>query len=297
VGNEKAGFRPREAAGPGKLAIVRIPCRIQDDRTYSPGIETKNTYRSSRRCSQTARRLGAHAGDHLRRPFGTWHNRSIFKILLDNKMELDQAGATLKDIRKKVKHGSQLHDKKEKKMRNDSFQRVARKLIKERLQPFDSVERIRRLIKRWKLKDPPGRVAQRIANNMMVVQRICRPCAAGMFFRTLWNGWPTSARMRSMQGAATTGGCLLGCQNGEDRIEHYLVCEQMWQELQKIPPQGIGLSTARRTRESMLLAERGLDTADIAKIANACYAIARTVHCVRTHGRVKNVAHILRMFL
>ena len=152
-------------------------------------------------------------------------------------------------------------------------------------------------MKRWRLKDPPAHVAQRIANNMITVRRLCRPCVAGMFFRTLWNGWPTSARMRSMPDAATTRGCLLGCQHGEDRIEHYLVCEQMWHELQKNPPQGIALSIERRTRESMLLAERGLVPADIVKIANACYAIARTVHCVRLHGQVANVAHILRMFL
>jgi hypothetical protein len=231
--------------------------------------------------------------EYLRRPFGVWHSKSFFKILLDNKTELERNGATTECIHKAAKKAHRFGKKKEK----NAFQKVARKVIKARCQPFDAEDRIRTKIRRWGLKGPPAHVARRIANNLKIVGRRCRPCVAGMFFRTLWNGWPTTARMRSMKGAPQTGECLLGCLHGDDKIEHYLVCEQAWTELTKPQPQGIGLSFARRTRESMLLAERGLDESEVAKIARAVYAIARTVHCVRAHGRVSNPGYILRRFL
>ena len=210
--------------------------------------------------------------EYWRRPFGAWHSKSLFKVLLNNKTELQNVGVTPECIRKKVALNWQLH----KGRKTNSYQKVARTIIKRRSQAFDVEERIRAKTKRWKLKGPPAHVAQRIARNLKIVGRKCRPCISGMFFRTLWNGWPTTARMRSMQGATGTGACLLGCHGGEDRIEHYLVCEQVWRELSKAPPHGISLNFMQRTRENMLLAAKGLDETEVAKIATACYAIART---------------------
>ena len=66
-------------------------------------------------------------------------------------------------------------------------------------------------------------------------------------FRTLWNGWPTSARMRSLTGACGARRCVLGCSSAEDRIEHYMVCNVAWKTLRMLPPRGMGMLDSQRT--------------------------------------------------
>eukprot|EP00973_Karenia_brevis_P045209 6262269-Karenia_brevis.AAC.1 len=81
---------------------------------------------------------------------------------------------------------------------------------------------------------------------MQIVRQNCRPCVVAACFRTLWNGWPTSARMRHMAGAGDTQNCPLGCEASEDRIEHYLVCPYAWTVLRRRPPMGLGLDEGQR---------------------------------------------------
>ena len=90
-----------------------------------------------------------------------------------------------------------------------------------------------------------------------------------MFFRTLWNGWPTTARMHTAAGAPHTGGCAFGYDGCDDRIEHYLVCRAVWQFLPSI-----GLGIHRRSKQVMLASERGLTEAELAVIACTIYEIA-----------------------
>ena len=114
-----------------------------------------------------------------------------------------------------------------------------------------------------------------------------------MLVRSLWNGWPTSRRMRSAPGSSGTQPCLMGCERAQDCIEHYLVCPAAWEVFRK--HRGIELGTHRRTRQAMLLAERGLEEREIQAIAIAVYALARTVHAMRSKECA--AAPLLRLFL
>ena len=82
--------------------------------------------------------------------------------------------------------------------------------IKAALQPYDAIERIRQKIQRWKLEGAPGHLSRRIHANLDAVGKLCRPCATSAMLRTICNGWPTSARMRTLTGAPV-GKCVLGC--------------------------------------------------------------------------------------
>ena len=124
-----------------------------------------------------------------------------------------------------------------------------------------------------KKEDPAGIVARRIMRNVEALRGKCRPCVIATFFRTLWNGWAASARMRSMQGSDGTRGCRFGCTNCEDRVEHYLLCRRMLSVLMKVPLYSLALSISRRSMQAMLLADGGLGETEKIAIARACYAI------------------------
>ena len=87
-------------------------------------------------------------------------------------------------------------------------------------------------------------------NSISVIELTCRPSVVSSFFRTLWNGWPTTYRMRTMSGAPKTQQCVLGCRGAEDRIEHYLVCKKVWAALEGRPPQGLGIHRSRQKYHS-----------------------------------------------
>ena len=224
-------------------------------------------------CGEQCEALQRSLMEDLKRPFGSWHCKPYFKVLCDNQKTLAAMGITLREVRSKAHSATSKRCK-----RNDNFQTVARALVQTKTQPYDA-DRLRHKIKRWRLEGPPAHVASRLLKNIQIVGSKCRPCVAGMFFRTLWNGWPTSARMRTCKDATTTMSCVLGCPNAEDRIEHYLICEKTWAVLQQPQPHGLGLK--HRALQTMLLARRGMSDDEIANTAIAVYAIARTVHSMR----------------
>jgi hypothetical protein len=229
--------------------------------------------------------------DFFNRPFGAWHTMPLFKVLRDNKAEMERSGVTVKGVRKVMKQDR--NPKKE-----QPFQKAARLAIKSRFEPFDAEERLRNKIKRWRLDGPPAHVTQRILRNMKVVGRTCRPCVTAMLFRTLWNGWPTTARMRHMPGADDMKSCVLGCVgSAEDRIEHYIVCPKAWNVLSNPLPRGLGLHVQWRTKQAMLVAERGLEDYEKTRIAIAVYAVARTVQCMRANPTLQSPESILRMYI
>jgi hypothetical protein len=170
-------------------------------------------------------------------------------------------------------------------------------MIKNRMDCYDAEERIRKRVKRWKLQDPPAYIARRIASAFNVVGSLCRPCVAASFLRTIFNGWPTSARMRFMENASAEQYCAFGCPRAHDRIEHYLVCEKAWTILSKPVPTGLGLSPCRRNLQAMFLAEKGLAEREVAAIAVACYGIARTVHACKAAQCKVDALVVLRFFL
>lgn len=210
----------------------------------------------------------------LLRPFGTWHQKSFYRVLDDNPLELQQHGITLEAVLEKV--GLVKKDAQ----RMQQLQMMARREIQNITNPYNEEFRVRKKIQRWKLEGPDTKVACRILRNCRVVGLSCRPCVLGLFFRTLWNGWPTTRKMRSAPVAKQLQSCLLGCSgDSQDAIEHYLFCPVVWQTLQIY--RGIDLSPGRRRLQAMLLADRGLEQDEICRIAVSVYAIARTVQGLR----------------
>ena len=165
------------------------------------------------------------------------------------------------------------------------------------MEPYDPAKRTNEKIRRCRLKTKNVDTAARIVENMKTIGQYCRPCVVGACFRTMWNGWPTTARMRSMRHAAPVGQCVFGCHEQEDRIEHYLICNQVWEVISRRPPTGLGLRLERRNIESMLLAAWDLTLKEKLAAAIACYAVARTAACIRWNGDAHTCKVSLRLFM
>ena len=131
-----------------------------------------------------------------KRPFGSWHYSCFFQNLFHNRVELEA-------------HRITIHNAKRASTRT-TFQNMMRREIQSKFEPYNAEDRMRHKMQRWHLSGPPGHLARRTLRNMATIGSACRPCVIAMFLRTLWNGWPTSARMRfasSSQGSVRT--CVL----------------------------------------------------------------------------------------
>ena len=161
------------------------------------------------------------------------------------------------------------------------FQSIARNAIIQFNQPKEKVSnRIRHKLVRWRLTTPDGILVRRALKHFEIIGKHCRPCVVAMQWRTMWNGWPTSRRMRCMHGSEIEP-CLLGCESGTDCIEHYAVCSVAWAYLGAAQPAGLGLQTRLRSISAFLGLERDLADGDRCAMAEAAYAVARTVQCCR----------------
>ena len=211
--------------------------------------------------------------ENLSRPFKCWHQRAFYRILNDNRIEVERMGKL--DAHK------------------ECLQHVARNAIQKATMSYNAEFRVRSKMQRWRFEGPEARVACWILQNCATVGRHCRPCVTSTYFRTLWNGWPTSRRMRNLPGSTGVLACQMGCESGKDEIEHYLICPVAWKTLQS--HRGIELATSRRSIQSMLLARRDLSLHEIKAIATSVYAISRTVQTLR--GLDGAAEPILRLFL
>ena len=207
--------------------------------------------------------------ESIHRPLGAWHRHSFVEVLVENEDSLQECGIT----RNKIDQA---------KSEKQRFQHVARGMIVNPARSLTTMtERVRHKLGRWKLDAPLGILIQRAFRNYPILMRNCRPCIVAMQWRTMWNGWPTSARMRSLT-ATDTEPCLLGCRSGSDRIEHYAVCAKAWELLGAREPVGLGLNTRLRSLLAFLGLERDLSEAERRRLATGVYAVARTVQTMRS---------------
>ena len=143
----------------------------------------------------------------LRRPFGSWHARSYAKVLWDNWEDYNRKGIAL-DISLHKQH----------------FQKEVRASIARKVAPYDIEERIRVNTKRWKFQDPPRQVTMRLINNFRAAEKRLPPAVRATYLRALWNGIPTTRRMRTCEGFKKVG-CVFKCsERAEDSLEHYCRC-------------------------------------------------------------------------
>ena len=211
--------------------------------------------------------------DNLRRPLGDWHSQSLYSILEANRAALQDHGITVASVRADPSCAGRKQDA--------YFQRAARAMIQATIAPFNAENRIRHKLERWNLSGPPAHLARRACLNFTLVQDCCRPCVASAYLRTLWNGWPTTHRMRTLQGTVVIG-CVFGCQTAVDRIEHYAVCPAVWAFLQKGRPSGLGIDRRLRSLQGLLLLEKGMNRTEKLAMAIGVYALARSVAQARS---------------
>ena len=114
------------------------------------------------------------------------------------------------------------------------------------------------------------------------------------YIRALFNGRPTTARMRTLRNAAPIGSCALGC-GGMDKLEHYAVCPHIWAFLRAGRPQGLGLRDNLQSLQGFLLTEKGMSTTEKVAMAVGIYAASRTVAQARANDCVMSVAKLLRL--
>jgi hypothetical protein len=203
----------------------------------------------------------------LARPFGAWHYKSFVQTLCDNEKQLRADGISIGSISSGSQCKTQLN-----------FQKEARLQITSRRGHFDLENRIRRKIARWKFYDPPAHVATRCMRMFGHLGKTASPAVCAGYLRALWNGWPTSARMRSMQGASTAVACLFNCSpNAEDRIEHYARCPVVWEFLTTPPPKGPGISIELKGIDGFFGLYKGISDEQRLRTAKAIYAIGKVL--------------------
>ncbi len=100
-----------------------------------------------------------------------------------------------------------------------------------------------------------------------------------------------------MAGAGPVQSCLFGCDSGEDRLEHYLLCNRVWEVLQVRPPGGLGLSRTQKSLQYMFMATKNMMDEQKMVVAVACYAVARTVHSCRLSSGGVDVKSLLRLYI
>ena len=139
---------------------------------------------------------------------------------------------------------------------------------------------------RWKFNGVPGILERRVLKNFETLRAWCAPRVMAAYFRTLWNGWVTTRRMRTMLGRdGGTGTCLL-CGNGQDSLEHYSYCSIFWGFCCSSRPRGLGLHPRARSRETFFLIQDGMTVEDKVRMAIGLYALFRTVAFASKSGLV-----------
>ena len=215
--------------------------------------------------------------NHMARPFGRWHHQSFVHILCSNERNLKAHSMTTRTVRRQEDTSF-------------SFQKTAREQIDKR-QKFDAKNRVRQKIARWSIPGPPAIVATRCVRMLKELRKDLSPAVIAGFFRASWNGWPTTARMRSMPDAPPTAHCLFRCSHtAEDRIEHYAHCPVVRQVLATPLPSGPGLQRHPSSIENFFALARGMAKVERARAATAVYAVGKAlVH--KSHEDIEEESH------
>ena len=222
--------------------------------------------------SEMARELLDVQLENLRRPLGPWHMNSFVSILQRNQEYLQSNGITANAIKAQIATSAS--------RKPDSFQAAVRKAIVQVEGAYNIHNRIRHKFKRWRLEVLPGHIPARVQSTLHLIGARCRPCIAATLWRTMWNGWPTSARMRQLNDSVIER-CALGCTENEDRIEHYAHCPIAWRFLGAPKPIGLGLAPHFKCLAGFLCIADDMQAEDKINMAIGVYAVSRTVQQCR----------------
>ena len=142
--------------------------------------------------------------------------------------------------------------------------------------------RIRQKLIPWKMSGLPADLERSILSNFRLLRDWCPPRVLAVYFRSVWGGWVTDCRMRSLlqaQGRALRP-CVLQCGWDEDSVHHYGRCIIFWRFLAQPRPGGPGIPISYRSGESFLLLS-SMHIHDKVRVASGMYALYRTVQFLR----------------
>jgi len=211
--------------------------------------------------------------EYGRRPFPDWHNRAYVRVLADVEKLLAENIISVEKVQKMCLKPGHL-----------SFQALAHKLIKESLFHAHSRDaRVRVKLSKFRTSILPGYLDRIVATRFRLVSSWCAPRVVAVVFRTYWNGWVTTARMKSL--FSKTGQarkfCLLGCGCEVDSLHHYLLCDVFWAFIRRNRGGGLGMATCLRTWESALLLSSTLSDEDVVRLAAGLYGLYKTLNSIR----------------
>ena len=221
---------------------------------------------------QLLHRLKSEQAEYPRRPFGVWHSQSFLHTLDRNQKRLQEDGLHLEKLRAQVKD-----------TKGDviaGIQALIRAEIATRSGTDAHLEnRLRKKLVRWNLEGPPRQLVQRALCNFQTLAGTCRACVRASLFRVLWNGLPTSYRMKGLGRPVQT--CLFGCTSAIDKIEHYAVCPILWSFYSLPPPSGLGLDMSLKSPLAFLGIAANLNVEQKTALATGVYAVCKTLQACR----------------
>ena len=115
--------------------------------------------------------------------------------------------------------------------------------------------------------------------NFALLSESCAPRIWAAYFRIVWNGGATFRRLRTATCSKRERRdcCVLGCDAGEDSLEHYSYCPIFLDFACKDVSQGLGIPRFFRDRESFFLVRKDMDVRMKIRLAWGLYALQRTV--------------------
>ena len=161
--------------------------------------------------------------EHLRRPFGEWHRASFVQILVDTKKKLNSLGIRCNPVN--TRHQTRINEIS---LQSSIRQQIVHNITNDQY----ILNRIRQKLQRWRPSSPIAHVSRWVLHNFDTLRKYCKPCVGSAYFRALWNGWPTSRRMKQIT-LGTIKPCLLNCGHGSDCLEHYGICRNLKKKKKK----------------------------------------------------------------
>ena len=121
---------------------------------------------------------------------------------------------------------------------NSSIQKEVYKIYQHHVHPFDTCKYLTRRLARWKdaweYFPMPDVLARRAIRMLTGTFKRPSPCVLSAVIKTLLNGWVTNRRFRNTEARH----CRVGCEEGDDSIEHYAVCpcfHDAWMRFSGLP--------------------------------------------------------------
>jgi hypothetical protein len=219
------------------------------------------------------------------RPFGKWHDYSYVSRLRKNEFDLRRVGITVQGVLLDIKSGKGLN-----------FQKKTRELITKKTSKYCMEERIRCRTARWKFSGPPAHVAARCVRLLGILKLRVNPAVAAGYLRALFNGWPTTARMRNMEGAGEIKACVFGCSDtAEDRIEHYCRCPIVWKFIGAPAPREAGIPCTYKGINGFFGMCKGMTAEEQVRAATAVHVTGKVVMYMRK-GLLSGSCDLVQVF-